>query len=76
MDESTSSDESSPSSTTGDEPLAPPEPEAPADPTLGDPDAPVTIIEFAEFRCPYCAKFMWATFPELEETYIKTGKVR
>jgi protein-disulfide isomerase len=45
-------------------------------PTLGDPDAPVLIVEFAEFYCPYCAKFLWETFPKIEEEYIATGLVR
>ncbi|GEM_PF-232364 len=45
-------------------------------PTLGDPEAPVLIVEFAEFYCPYCAKFTWETFPKIEEDYIATGRVR
>lgn len=45
-------------------------------PTLGDPNAPVLIVEFAEFYCPFCAKFLWETFPKIEEEYIATGLVR
>lgn len=45
-------------------------------PTLGDPDAPVLIVEFAEFYCPFCAKFVWETFPKIQEEYIATGLVR
>ncbi len=50
----------------------PPQP----DPAMGDPDAPVTIVKFSEFYCPYCARFVWDTLPQIEETYVKTGKVR
>jgi protein-disulfide isomerase len=42
-------------------------------PTKGDPDAPVTIIEFAEFYCPYCARYLWETFPKIEQEYIQEG---
>lgn len=45
-------------------------------PTLGDPNAPVLLVEFAEFYCPFCAKFLWETFPKIEEEYIATGLVR
>jgi protein-disulfide isomerase len=43
---------------------------------LGDPGAPVTIIEFTDLQCPYCARFSLHTFPELQERYIDTGQVR
>lgn len=43
---------------------------------LGDEKAPVTIIEYASATCPHCANFHKGTFKELEEKYIKTGKVR
>ncbi|NOY54177.1 MAG: DsbA family protein [Deltaproteobacteria bacterium] len=46
------------------------------DPMLGKKDAPVTIIEFSEFQCPYCARFALNTFPEIRKKYIDTGKVR
>ncbi len=44
--------------------------------TLGNPDAPVTMIEYASLTCPHCAKFHNNIFPELKEKYIKTGKVK
>jgi protein-disulfide isomerase len=42
---------------------------------LGDPKAPVTIIEYASMTCPHCAHFSETTFPELKTKYIDTGKV-
>jgi parallel beta-helix repeat protein len=45
-------------------------------PMKGSPDAPVTIVEFADFMCRYCARFATETLPKIEEEYIKTGKVR
>jgi protein-disulfide isomerase len=43
--------------------------------TLGDPKAPVTVIEYASMTCPHCAHFSMTTFPELKKRYIDTGKV-
>jgi len=43
---------------------------------LGDPNAPVTIIEFADFQCPYCGRFANETFAQINENYIATGQVR
>ena len=46
------------------------------DPALGDKNAPVTIIEFSDFQCPFCARFHQQTFPQINEEYVKKGKVR
>jgi protein-disulfide isomerase len=46
------------------------------DPMKGSPDAPVTIVEFSEFQCPACGAYARDTFPQIDETYIKTGKVK
>jgi protein-disulfide isomerase len=46
------------------------------DHALGDPDAPVTIIEYASLTCPHCADFHEEVLPELRERYIEPGKVR
>ena len=46
------------------------------DPSLGDPKAPVTIIEFGDYQCPFCRQFWRETFPRLKKEYIDTGKVR
>jgi protein-disulfide isomerase len=42
----------------------------------GNPDAPVTIIEFADFQCPYCGRFAADAWQQLDETYIQNGTVR
>ena len=43
---------------------------------LGDPDAPVEVIEYASFTCPHCATFHQTVFGKLKADYIDTGKVR
>lgn len=45
------------------------------DMTMGDPDAPVTIIDYASLTCSHCASFEVNTMPLLKEHYIETGKV-
>ena len=45
----------------------------PEDRVLGDPDAPVTIFEFASLTCPHCASFHEETLPELKAELIDTG---
>jgi len=46
------------------------------DPVRGNSDAPITIIEFSDFQCPFCARFHVQTLPLLLENYIDTGKVK
>jgi len=43
--------------------------------TMGDPNAPVKIIEYSDFQCPYCANFVKNTEQQLIDAYIATGKV-
>ncbi|MSO70597.1 MAG: DsbA family protein [Alphaproteobacteria bacterium] len=46
------------------------------DRVLGNPDAPVTIIEYASFTCPHCANFHNVIMKDLKARYIETGKVK
>ncbi len=46
------------------------------DQIMGNPNAPVTIVEYASMTCPHCANFHETIFPELKKRYIDTGKVR
>ena len=43
---------------------------------LGDVNAPITIIEYSEFQCPYCGRFSREEFDTLKANYIDTGLVR
>ena len=42
----------------------------------GSSSAPVVLIEYADFQCPYCGQFARQLLPELEKRYIATGKMR
>jgi len=44
--------------------------------TLGSDDAPITIIEFGDYQCPFCGEWYQQTSPTLNEKYIQTGKVQ
>jgi len=43
---------------------------------MGAEDAPVTIVEYASFTCPHCARFANEVFPEVKKELIDTGKVK
>ncbi len=44
--------------------------------SIGNCDAPVTIVEFADYQCPFCKDFHTTAFSDLKKNYIDTGKVR
>ena len=46
------------------------------DPVLGNPNAKVTIIEFADYQCPYCRQFWRDTLPRIKKAYVDAGNVR
>lgn len=46
------------------------------DRALGNPNAPIVVIEYASLTCPHCRNFHANVFPEVKRQYIDTGKVR
>lgn len=46
------------------------------DPVLGEDNAPITIIEFSDYECPFCKRSFDQMLPQLTEEYIDTGKVK
>ena len=63
-------------------PAAPTGPPLPAfvsledDPAMGSATAPVAIVEFSEFQCPFCRRYQDQTMAQIKEQYVDTGKVR
>ncbi|MCH7568005.1 MAG: thioredoxin domain-containing protein [Nanoarchaeota archaeon] len=45
-------------------------------PSLGDPDAPVVMLEFSDYACPFCNKHHQQTQPLLDQNYIDNGQLR
>ncbi|SDG20951.1 Protein-disulfide isomerase [Thalassobaculum litoreum DSM 18839] len=43
---------------------------------LGDPDAPLTMIEYSSLTCPHCATFHAKSYKPIVETYVDTGKLK
>ncbi len=46
------------------------------DAVIGDEDAPVTIIEFSDYECPFCQRHYQQTYGQIKKDYIDTGKVK
>ncbi len=61
-----------------------PEPQEPTGPqdvpigdafSIGDPNAPVTIVEYTDFQCPFCSRHFQETYPQIKENYVDEGLV-
>ncbi|MBU0530461.1 MAG: DsbA family protein [Candidatus Aenigmatarchaeota archaeon] len=63
---------------------APTQPTAPSvvgdltdnDPMKGDANAPITIVEFSDFQCPFCSRFYTDAYPRIIQEYVDTGKAK
>lgn len=60
----------------GNEPSGPIKVSIDDDPVLGDKNAPLTLIEFSDYECPFCKRTFDQLLPDLKKNYIDTGKVK
>ena len=47
-----------------------------SDPFMGKTDAPLVVVEFSDYECPFCGRFFRETLPKIKNGYINTGKVK
>ncbi|NGY89037.1 thioredoxin domain-containing protein [Bacillus megaterium] len=45
-------------------------------PTIGEQDAPITLVEYGDYKCPACGYFSNGIMPQLEKDYVSTGKIK
>lgn len=46
------------------------------DAVLGDKNAPLTMVEFSDYECPFCKRYFDQTYPEIKKNYVDTGKLK
>ena len=47
-----------------------------SEPTVGTRTAPVVVIEYSDFECPFCARYSADTYPKIEKNFLGTGRVQ
>lgn len=60
----------------GNQPNGPTKVSVDDDPVLGDKNAPLTLVEFSDYECPFCKRSFEQVLPELKKNYIDTGKLK
>lgn len=46
------------------------------DPVFGDKNAPITMVEFSDYECPFCKRYFTQTLPDIKKNYVDTGKMK
>ena len=44
--------------------------------SIGRPDAPIVMVEYSDYQCPFCRQFHMSTFDEIKKNYVDSGRVR